>query len=122
MLLKSVGFRIPEDLLDSLDRIADEIGANRTELVVRILTEKVKEINSGLTVVQRETALSRAEIEDAFQRLAAPLITRIEALEGKNPTTLLQAALKLPSQNGAPIKRLIEEYLKEENKGETNGI
>lgn len=81
--LKQIGFRLPAKLIESLDKHAIEIGGTRTDVITRLLEEGIARVNNGDTVIQRQTAVSREEIEDAFSRLAAPLIQRIEALENQ---------------------------------------
>jgi hypothetical protein len=81
--LKQIGFRLPAKLIESLDKHAVEIGGTRTDVITRLLEEGIARVNNGDTVIQRQTAVSREEIEDAFSRLAAPLIQRIEALENQ---------------------------------------
>ena len=84
--LKQIGFRLPAKLIESLDQHAKDIGGTRTDVMTRLLEEGVARVNNGDTVIHRQTAVSQEEIEDAFSKMALPLIQRIEALEAQRAT------------------------------------
>ena len=104
--LKQIGFRLPAKLIESLDQHAVEIGGTRTDVITRLLEEGIARVNNGDTVIQRQTAVSREEIEDAFSRLAAPLIQRIEALENHKPVPTSNDKVEALAQKMEAIEKL----------------
>ena len=83
MANKNTAFRLPEELIENLDRIADDSGATRTEVAIQFLSEGINRTIAGDTVVQRKSALTEEEIRDAFEKLSAPIFKKIEMLESR---------------------------------------
>lgn len=90
---KNIAFRLHDSLVESLDKVANDNGTTRTNVVVQFLNEGLERLGQGKTQVIRKEAMTKKEVEEILEpilneRLRA-ILKRIQALEQDESSNLL---------------------------------
>lgn len=94
---KNVAFRLTDELVASLDAIAEEYETTRTAVVIQFLNEGIERLSEGATQVIRQQAITSEEVVDIIDPLLksalSPILERLQVLEHLQKSSNLLSAV-----------------------------
>jgi predicted transcriptional regulator len=76
MARNTTSVRLPDDLLDALDRRAASLGLTRSQLIVRAVEQALEEYSAWSPKFLKAIGTPRPELEDAVDELMAAIRAR----------------------------------------------